>query len=329
MNESSDSEIDKSYRVLSINECLSQGEAVSKKKLSDEFQVSEKTIQRDIEELKTFHYEKDRSIVRFDVGRHGYVLEKQSESHLTNKEIVLLNKILIDSRALNKEEFSQLFEKLVYQASPEDRKLIRELLLNECFHYVPMRHGKPLLDRIWETSNYIRQQRVLKISYQRQDKVLKKYEVKPVGLVFSEFYFYLIAYIKDMDKPFPAIFRLDRISELIQTKETFTFPYVDRFEEGLLENRIQFMYSGELMKITFRFWGASLDAVLDRLPTARIKGKSDKGTIIEAEVFGTGIKMWLLSQMEFLEVLGPKSFREDMIRTIKKMYSVYLPDENG
>ena len=127
--------------------------------------------------------------------------------------------------------------------------------------------------------------------------------------------------LQDMDKPFPAIFRLNRISEFIQTKETFTFPYVDRFEEGLLENRIQFMYSGELMKITFRFWGTSLDAVLDRLPTAKIKGKSNKGTIIEAEVFGTGIKMWLLYQMEFLEILGPKSFREDMIRTIKK----YIP----
>jgi hypothetical protein len=146
-------------------------------------------------------------------------------------------------------------------------------------------------------------------------------------LIFSDFYFYLIAYIKGLDKPYPAIFRLDKISELKQTKEIFDFPYADRFEEGVFKNRIQFMYSGELMKITFKFWGSSLDAVLDRLPTARIKEKNNKQAIVKAEVFGTGIKMWLLSQMEYLEVIGPESFRREMARTIKSMWNIYKNEE--
>jgi len=40
------------------------------------------------------------------------------------------------------------------------------------------------------------------------------------------------------------------------------------------------------MKIKLEFKGHSIDATLDRLHTARI---------IEAEVYGKGIRMWLLS----------------------------------
>lgn len=66
------------------------------------------------------------------------------------------------------------------------------------------------------------------------------------------------------------------------------------------------------MDITFRFSGASLQAVLDRLPTARVVSQDDDGAIIEAKVFGKGIKMWLLSQGPFVEVLKPVEFREEI-----------------
>ena len=45
--------------------------------------------------------------------------------------------------------------------------------------------------------------------------------------------------------------------------------------------------------------------------------------IIEAEVFGMGIKMWLLSQSDSLEVIKPKSFREEIMLSIKKMREIY------
>ena len=53
------------------------------------------------------------------------------------------------------------------------------------------------------------------------------------------------------------------------------------------------MYAGELMKIKFRFNGPSPQAVLDRLPTATIHSQTRSEAIVEAEVYGKGIKMWL------------------------------------
>ena len=76
----------------------------------------------------------------------------------------------------------------------------------------------------------------------------------------------------------------------------FKLPYSDRFQEDEFRKRIQFMHAGELMTITFRFTGPTPQAVLDRLPTARIVSESEQGIVFEAEVYGHGIKMGLLSQ---------------------------------
>ena len=69
-----------------------------------------------------------------------------------------------------------------------------------------------------------------------------------------------------------------------------------------MRKRIQFMYGGKLQKIRFLYTGPSLEAVLDRLPTARITGVAPDGmgSWIEAEVFGSGIDMWLRSQGEYI-----------------------------
>ena len=83
----------------------------------------------------------------------------------------------------------------------------------------------------------------------------------------------------------------------------FSIPYAERFEEGEFRKRIQFMYGGKLQKIRFRYMGADIDAVLDRLPTAIIEGEKEGGYVIKAEVFGKGIDMWLRSQGEAVEIL--------------------------
>ena len=67
-----------------------------------------------------------------------------------------------------------------------------------------------------------------------------------------------------------------------------------------MRKRIQFMYGGELRRIRFEYTGPSIEAVLDRLPTAKIEKKTDNGWICTAEVFGNGIEMWLSSQGAYI-----------------------------
>ena len=134
--------------------------------------------------------------------------------------------------------------------------------------------------------------------------------IQPVGIMFSEYYFYLCAYIAvseetpDVTKrPFPTIYRLDRIAEYEILDEHFHVPYSDRFEEGEFRKRIQFMFGGELRTIKFLYKGLSIEAILDRFPTAEIIRHDDNGWLIKAEVYGDGVDIWLRGQGDLIEVV--------------------------
>ena len=133
--------------------------------------------------------------------------------------------------------------------------------------------------------------------------------VQPVGIMFSEYYFYLTAFLedkKDFENPddlFPTIYRIDRIKSFKVMDEHFKVPYKDRFQEGEFRKRVQFMYGGKLERIKFKYTGPSIEAVLDRLPTAQIVEQTKSGWIVTAEVFGKGIDMWLKSQGDNIKLI--------------------------
>lgn len=83
------------------------------------------------------------------------------------------------------------------------------------------------------------------------------------------------------------------------------------------------MQTGELERIKFKFTGGSIEAVLDRLPNAKVIKEKQGEYIVDARLFGEGIKMWLLSQGDSVEVIGSDKFREKMIKTIEKMRELY------
>ena len=152
-----------------------------------------------------------------------------------------------------------------------------------------------------------------------------------VSIMFSEYYFYLNAFIVEKDENgkyvhkynYPAIFRIDRIKDYQQMGETFKVSYANRFEEGEFRKRIQFMYAGKLMNMKLKFFGDNPEPILDRLPTARVVEQYEHEYVIEAEVYGKGCIMWLLSQADKVEVLRPESLREEMKRMIRKMMERY------
>lgn len=296
----------KGFRLLNIYERLNKGETVSKETLASDFGVSAKTIQRDIDDLRAYlaetHFDEYDTSIKYSKAKNGYYLVRQEREWFTNEEVLALCKILLESRAFCKNEMSAIINKILMQSAPNDRKLIEDIIRNEFHSYIPLKHGKPLLDILWRISDIIRSQKVIRFKYERQDKKIKQKEGKPVAIMFSEFYFYMIAFMTDDPKNIPIVFRIDRISDIEETGEIFQIPYRDRFNDGEFRKRVQFMYSGELKTVRFKYSGV-LEAILDRLPTAKILSE-EKGTYtISAETYGNGIYMWLRSQGELVEIL--------------------------
>lgn len=316
----------KSQRVLNIFERLNKGEEISKTREAKKFQVSKKTIQRDLEEIKLYieslTYQNDLEL-NYNQANSTFSFNRKESSWLRSREVLALLKILLESRAFNKPELDTLLNKLIIQSAPEHRDEIKKLIKNEEFHYIPPDHDKPLLDIIWDISQAIRECRLVTLEYNNLDKEnTVKRLVQPLGLMFSEYYFYLIAQFPTGDG-YKIPYRLDRVKDYQIKDEHFKIPYTDRFEEGEFRQRVQFMTPGKLLKIKFKFSGRSIEAVIDRLPTARIIKEENEHYIVSAEVYGEGIKMWLLSQAEFIEVLSPDYFRKEMKATINRMADNY------
>ncbi|MCS6131873.1 WYL domain-containing protein [Clostridium botulinum] len=315
----------KVYRILDMYERLNRGEVKNKQFFVEKYEVDKKTIQRDINELRSY-LEKDtknkKSII-YNNDIKCYEMINISGFKFADKDIYALSKIILESRAFSKQEMDRVLDILNSQC--EDNSLLAKIINNERFNYAPPKHNKDIVDFIWEISKSIKEQKIVKVRYERQDGKIKEHKLKPLGLVFNEYYFYLVSEIVGKDKNYQVVFRVDRFSKYEVTDKKFSMPYKDRFEEGEFHKRIQFMYTGELMKIQFKFWGGSLEAILDRLPTANVIRYDDKDNnpIIEAEVYGEGVKRWLLSQKEFLEVIRPESYRNEIKETIKKMYEIY------
>lgn len=297
----------KTFRLLNLYERLNRGETVNKKEFATAFDISEKSVQRDIDDLRVYLaecYENgDDVTVEYSYIKNGYYLVKKDKEFLTNEEILGIAKILLESRAYNKEELNSLIDKLLLQATPSARMNIKEMILNEKYHYIPLKHNKPLLNAIWELSENIYNKTIIEFDYVRKDGVASHKIVKPLSIMFSEYYFYLIAWMADDSKDFPTVFRIDRMTNVKSTGEKYSIPYKDRFEEGDFRKKVQFMYSGPLKTIRFEFTGQSLEAILDRIPAAEIVAQDEDKTTLKAECYGDGILMWLRTQGDNVKIL--------------------------
>ena len=267
-------------RILYIQQVLVQGGVLNKQQTADRFGVSEKTIQRDLDTLRNYFADSEpRREILYNSAKGGYLLDDTLCRFLTSSEILA----------------------------------VKDLISNERFHYVEPQHGRRFIQSLWDIGTAVENHNLMEITYCRtHDGETRVRTVEPVGILFSEYYFYLAAFIEgiDKDKHFqnpqdnsPTIYRIDRIRSYKTLDRHFAQRYADRFQEGEMRKRIQFMYGGELQTIRFEYTGPSLESVLDRLPTAKVLQVTEKGWIVEAEVFGTGIQMWVRSQGDYVRVL--------------------------
>ena len=303
---------DRGLRMLDIFERLNKGERISKRDLTVYYGVGEKTIQRDIEDIRNYlaekhGYEPDATI-KYNRGQNCYYLVRFEREWLSNQEVLAICKILLESRAFAKEEMNRLLTKLLAQATPTQRKVVEGIIKDESVNYVPLQHKKPLLENLWQVSDAIVQEHPIRFSYTRQDGRTKDRTVKPLAIIFSEFYFYLIGLQTYETGDAFRTYRLDRIANIITSEEKFRIPYRDKFRDSEFRKRVQFMYDGELMTVKFRYFGSSVEHVLDRLPTAKAKQRDVSVYDISAEVYGDGILIWLLSQGS--QVDAPEELRQ-------------------
>ena len=307
----------KYYRVLKIYGKLMSGEIINKAEEARAFGVTERTFQRDIEDLRCFFADdaEDSGIRKelvYSRELNGYYLVNRDTSMLNGSETIALCKILLESRAFTKEEMTPIINKLLdCCVHPKSRKEVSDCISNELYCYIEPNHRKNFIGCISDINNAVSERKYMKIRYMRQDGSETERVIKPVGIMFSEFYFYLSAFAENKGNAplggediFLSAYRIDKIQHFEVLERNFDVPYGDRFDEKEFRKRIPFMCGGKLRRIKFLYKGKDVETVLDRFPASKIVGRTEDGTVIIAEVFGDGCDMWVRSQGKAVEVLS-------------------------
>ena len=316
----------KQDRLLEIFFRLLRGESLSVQKIANEYKISTKSVSRDINDLKAF-FADHRELM----GNTELKYSNQSKAYhlymdefLTNRELFALIEIIIGARAFSKEELLTLTNKLKGFTTATDRPMLSDLIRKELYHYTEIKHEcDSVQDTLWKLASCITEKKEITVDYYRADRALKTHRIRPASMMFTDYCFYLIALNTEGDPDKPLYFRVDRIKHITEHRQHFTNDDAPEFDEGLLRQRSLFMWPGKLRTIRFEFTGSAIQAILDKLPTARIIERNGRTYTIEAEVYGDGIKMWLLSQGRRVKVIAPDDFVEEMKKEITEMANSY------
>ena len=201
----------KLFRLVSILNKLGTRRGVATKELSEDFGVTMRTAQRDLELLNQAGF----PIVTLEDGRHGFMEGfSLKKFDITNEEASLLTFLAEITNSLGdpfKESFRSIFAKALSKQceSPFYAKIPQSDTLRKDYPFL-----KDLEEAIEECQ-------MITMQYKPKDKE-KWFKVGPLKIIFYEGFWYLLAWLDY--KEYILKFRLENITKLEVTSDHFEPP---------------------------------------------------------------------------------------------------------
>lgn len=201
------------FRLIYTLNKLDNGTSICTKELAKEFNVSTRTIQRDIELLNMAGF----PITPESKGKYGFFDGfSLKRIMLTNEEASLLTIMCDVTNALGS-KFVDSFDSI--------RNKI--LSVNNCSNYfVKLSKSKSITNRnetAGKIENSITKCKKINIKYKKiSDGKEKSYLIKPLKIIFFDGFWYLMAHTENHN--FLVKFRLDNILKVTATNEDFILP---------------------------------------------------------------------------------------------------------
>ncbi|MBQ4059702.1 MAG: WYL domain-containing protein [Lachnospiraceae bacterium] len=229
-------------RIINLYSSFLEGKVVNKKEEAERFEVNQRTIQRDIDDIRMC-FANDMKVnwqVVYDRNKNGYVLVREGDTRLNSQEIFMLCEVFLKSRILAKEEMISVVDKLVQTCvSREEKQKVISLLAKEKMQYEGLEQETISQQLIKNFNDAVYTQRVVRIQHLADvGKEPVWQSVQPIGIVFSGKHFYLTAYVhtKEEEKKYvkdkqSVVYRLDKIMDYRVLQEHFHVPYKNQYEE--------------------------------------------------------------------------------------------------
>ncbi len=145
----------------------------------------------------------------------------------------------------NKEDTLLLIRKIKQFTTPGDRKLLESIIRKEVYHFKEVGFDcDSVIANLWKLVQCIEQRHIISVRYIKMDRTEVVRKIQPSAVMFSEYYFYLIAYEADGESNQAKYFRADHIRSITEHRETFVTSH--DFDEGDLREKISLCFRVKL-----------------------------------------------------------------------------------
>jgi predicted DNA-binding transcriptional regulator YafY len=317
-------------RIWEIHKQIKNGYYPSVRDLAQNLEVNQRTIERDIEQLR----DRMSAPIEYDRIRKGYYYTNDftlPPFQFTEGEMVCLflgQKLLTQLEGTAyRSDLQMLFDKLQCLLTADSRfsnSMVEDII---SFNISPLR-GEDW--RVAQNFSLLRKAANLKNQVKIEYHSMNSGEtaarvIFPYHLRYHQGAWYVIAYCTVRSEP--RIFALDRINSIEVLTEKFNYP-ADFNIDKYLEN-VWGIIRGTQYQVVIEFDQFQAKWIKERPLKAgeKIRESEDGGVIFTCEVSGlTEIKQWALSFGSHAKVLSPPELITELEQEIKKLGEIYQPD---
>lgn len=308
-----------------LRELAAQTYGATFRELADLYEVSTRTIQRDLDDLLDVGFIIDGEMR----GGKKYFTVKNNLPPLNFPidEIIALTFIEGMVSSLEGTPYKEAFQKTLNRIRTTLPEKMQEFLEQASAAYYPHHRGQKaqkIPPPIFKTAHRaINERKICNITYRAiTTEQTKTYPVTPFRFLYYHNGYYLICRNPKYDDLLTLA--AERIQNLEITSQTFDPP-----DDLDIENRIQQAYGITLedpmdVKIRFSAWQARYIKQRTWHPSQEIEELDNGGIILSFQAGGFyDIKSWILSHGADAEVLEPADLREEIIKELKKNLNFY------
>lgn len=307
-------------------------EKMQTKDIADELNISLRTAQRTIKEIKIALDQNATLNKYYELKQIGHAYTIDQKFLLGVEQILVLAKVLIASRSLNKNELSDVIDQMMHMLSIDKQSIVKSSIASERANDLYIADESDRLDKLWQLEQFIDQKKRIRFKYTNHEMTeiptITKVELVPDHTFFDNHYLFLVGLEKETHEY--RTYRIDWMTEIVESQTKVKVEYSQRPNHGEEAKHNAYGYRGELTHIQFEYYGY-IGYVKDQFPSCKVIRQLNKKNrfpfsvnLLEIDVnYSPGVKLWLLGQTTILRVTEPKEIADDIRDTLYQSYRLY------
>jgi predicted DNA-binding transcriptional regulator YafY len=304
-------------RLLAITIMLLNRDRISARALAEYFEVSVRTIYRDVDALNLAGI----PIISYPGNSGGFGIV---ESYKIDRQLLTLDNmmtILTTLKGVNitleDRQLDMAIEKISSLIPVEKDNEIRQHFNKMVIDISPWGYGRRQKDKLKMIYQALNDNKLLKLTYYNTKGEETERAVEPMTLIFKGFGWYLFAYCRNKNDF--RLFRLSRMRNLHILSETFS-----RKDVSYRGYDMKLSKSINWVKLELKFSKEARVRVEDQFEPDQIRCQEDGSLIVNVSFpEDTWVYATILSYGEQVEVLKPEYIREIILEKIKKTAGIY------